>query len=70
MRKSHTSDFQNHFLPAFTFAHLARWAAAIFLRAAADITRVAFAAPFRVLEAQLCPSRFLREADLPASGSR
>jgi hypothetical protein len=43
---------------AFTFAPLARWAAAIFLRAAADITRVAFAARFPVLEAHFAHRAF------------
>ncbi|MGA8763938.1 MAG: hypothetical protein WB562_13815, partial [Candidatus Sulfotelmatobacter sp.] len=46
----HTSVFRIYFLPAFTFAHLARWAAAIFLRPAADMMRLGFAAPFRVFE--------------------
>jgi len=35
---------QAFFWEAFTFAHLSRWAAAIFLRAAADIVRLFFGA--------------------------
>jgi hypothetical protein len=33
----------DYFLPALTFAHLAFWAAAIFLRPAADILRLGLA---------------------------
>jgi hypothetical protein len=34
-----------YFFPAFTFAHLARWAAAIFRRADVDIVRLGRVAP-------------------------
>jgi len=60
-------DLPDYFLPALTFAHLALWAAAIFLRPAADIVRLGLAATFLSVRVPLCPSRFLREADLPAS---
>jgi hypothetical protein len=39
------------FCCAFTFAHLARWNAAIFLRAAADIVRLGFTATAPFVEA-------------------
>ena len=51
------------FFAAFTFAHLARCAAAIFLRADADMVRLGFIA----WSFALCPSRFLREAHPLAS---
>jgi hypothetical protein len=42
---SETCSYATFFCCAFSFAHLARWNAAIFLRAAADMVRFAGAEP-------------------------
>jgi hypothetical protein len=54
----------HYFFPAFTFAHLARCAAAILLRPAAEIVRLAFGAwPFDFAHRAFCAKLiFLRAA--------
>ena len=50
------------FFSRLTFAHLARWNAAIFLQAATDLVRLGFTVWLATRSGYLCPPRLLPQA--------